>query len=47
MLDEMTTLKTSNTWDLVPLTLGKTIVDCCWVYTIKVALDGKIDQFKA
>ena len=47
MLDEMTALETSNTWDLVPLPPGKTTVDCRWVYTVKVGPEGKIDRFKA
>ena len=47
MLDEMTTLHTSGTFDLVPLPIGKSLVGCYWVFTIKVSPDGKIDQLKA
>ena len=47
MLDEMTALHTSNTFDLVLLPIGKSLVGCCWIFTIKVGLDGRIDQLEA
>lgn len=47
MIDEMCALQSSGTWELVPLPHGKSLVNCHWIDTVKVGLDGKIDQFKA
>ena len=47
MIEEMTALHANNTWELVPLPSGKSIVGCRWVYTVKVGPDGKIDRLKA
>ena len=47
MLDEMTALHASGTYDLVPLPAGKSLVGCRWVFTVKVGPDGKIDRLKA
>ncbi|KAF3655259.1 hypothetical protein FXO37_16054 [Capsicum annuum] len=40
MIDEMSALHTSGTWELVSLLEGKTTVGCRWVYTVKVGPDG-------
>ena len=45
--DEMCALQSSGTWELVLLTPGKSLVGCCWLYTVKVGPDDKIDRFKA
>ncbi|KAJ7959728.1 Retrovirus-related Pol polyprotein from transposon TNT 1-94 [Quillaja saponaria] len=47
MIDEMNALHTNGTWELVSLPSGKSIVDCKWVYTIKVHPDGSVDRLKA
>ena len=47
MVDEMTALHSNDTWDLVVLPSGKSIVGCRWVYTVKVDLDGQVDRLKA
>lgn len=47
MVEEMTTLKKNNTWDLVTLPRGKKTVGCRWVFTIKHKADGTIDRYKA
>lgn len=36
MVEEMTALHSNNTWDIITLTLDKTIVGCQWVYIVKV-----------
>ena len=41
MLEELTALEKNKTWDLVPYPLGKKIVGCKWVYTVKQNPDGK------
>jgi len=47
MLDELSAIKHSGTWDLVRLPSGKFVVCCRWVYAIKVGLDGTIEYLKA
>ncbi len=47
MLEELTALEKNKTWDLVPYPLGKKIVGCKWVYTVKQNPDGKIERYKA
>ncbi|RVW89047.1 Retrovirus-related Pol polyprotein from transposon TNT 1-94 [Vitis vinifera] len=42
MVDEMATLHSNGTWDLVVLPSGKSTVVCRWVYTVKVGPDGQI-----
>ncbi|XP_059306488.1 uncharacterized protein LOC132057923 [Lycium ferocissimum] len=37
----------NNTWDLVPLPIGKKPIGCKWVYKIKQKADGSIERFKA
>ena len=43
----MFALSENATWSLVTHPLGKTIVDCRWVYTVKYLRDGSIERLKA
>ena len=43
----MSTLSENATWSLVTRPLGKTIVGCRWVYTVKYLPDGSIVHLKA
>ena len=47
MVDEMATLHSIGTWDLVVLPFGKFPIGCRWVYTVKVGPDGQVDRLKA
>ena len=47
MVEELKALHKTNTWDLVPLTHGKSVVGCRWVYKIKIYSDGSIERFRA
>ncbi|KAI5395852.1 hypothetical protein KIW84_062150 [Lathyrus oleraceus] len=40
MIDEMCSLQSSGTWELVPLSLGKSLVGCRWLYTVKCTTTG-------
>jgi len=46
MTNELCALHKYGTWELVPLSLGKSVVGCRWVFVIKVGLDGIIDRPK-
>ncbi|KAK2391898.1 putative mitochondrial protein [Trifolium repens] len=47
MIDEMIALESNQTWELVPLPPGKSVVGCRWVFNVKVGPDGQIDRLKA
>lgn len=47
MMEEMVPLHSENICDIVSLPPYKTIVECRWVYTLKVGLGDQIDRFKA
>ena len=46
-VNEMASLHSTGTWDLVVLPFGKSPVGCRWVYTVKVGPDGQVDCLKA
>ena len=47
MVDEMSALHKSGTWELVSLPASKSTVGCRWVYVVKIGPDGHIDRLKA
>ena len=47
MTEEMNTLYSNGTWELVALPLGKSLVGCHWVYIVKVGPDGQVHRLKA
>uniref|UniRef100_A0A2N9F127 Reverse transcriptase Ty1/copia-type domain-containing protein n=1 Tax=Fagus sylvatica TaxID=28930 RepID=A0A2N9F127_FAGSY len=47
MCDEISTLKQSQTWELVPCQDNMNVVGSHWVVKTKLKLDGSIDRFKA
>ena len=46
MSEEMTTLHSTSTWDLVLLPANKSLVGCLGVYTVKIGLNGGVDRLK-
>jgi len=46
MNEELSALHKTDTWDLVPLPPGKSVVGCRWVYKIKTNSDGSIERYK-
>ena len=40
MVDEMSALYKSGTWELVSFPAGKSTVGCRWVYAVKIGPDG-------
>jgi hypothetical protein len=47
MNEEYCSLMENNTWDLVPLSKGRKIVICKWVYRTKYESDGSVGRHKA
>ena len=47
MKEELNALSKNYTWDLVTLSLGKSVVGCKWIYKIKTHSDGYIERYKA
>ena len=47
MAEEMDTLSSNGTWELVALPPGKSPVGCRWVYAVKVGPHGQVDRLKA
>ena len=44
MVEEIATLYSIGTWDIVTLPVGKSLVGCCWVYIVKIGLDSRVDR---
>ena len=44
MDEKLSTLHKTDTWDLIPLHSGKSVVGYRWVYKIKTNYDGSIEQ---
>ena len=47
IIEEMDALDDNGTWDLVQIPTGKKAIGCCWVFTMKVNLDGLFSRLKA
>jgi hypothetical protein len=46
MQEEYESLLENQTWDLVPLPLGRKLVRCKWVYRTKREADGQVSRYK-
>lgn len=44
---ELGALEENRTWDIVSLLVGKNVVGCRWIFTIKYNADGTIKRYKA
>jgi len=44
---ELSNLHKTDTWDLVPLPSGKSVVGFHWVHKIKTNSDGSSERYKA
>ncbi|XP_058086544.1 uncharacterized mitochondrial protein AtMg00820-like [Magnolia sinica] len=47
MDEEMEAMYSGDMWKLTNLPSGETLVNCRWVYTVKILPDGSIDRYKA
>ena len=44
---ELDALRQNGTWTLVPPPPCVNVIDCKWVFKIKLKLDGTVDRYKA
>ena len=47
MNEKLDALHKNNTWDMVDLPPGQSVVGCRWVYKIKTKADGSVERYKA
>ena len=47
MKEEMDSLAKNNTWDLVELPEGRSVVGCKWFFKLKQKFYGSIERYKA
>jgi hypothetical protein len=47
MIDELTALERTGTWDIVPLPSHVVPITCKWVFKVKTKSDGSIERYKA
>ena len=43
----MQALDDNDTWDLVPVPIGKKVIGCLWLFAIKFNHDGSVARLKA
>lgn len=46
MEEEIVALNRRKTWELVDVPVGKKVIGCRWVYTVKLKADGTLDRPK-
>lgn len=46
MFKELQALEKNDTWDLVDLPMGRTVISYKWISKIKILLDGSVEQNK-
>ena len=47
MLDEIIPFHAKNTWESVPFTLDRSLIDNCWIYIVTVSFHDQVDHLKA
>ncbi|MCR2847943.1 hypothetical protein KN825_15310, partial [Weizmannia coagulans] len=45
--EEAKALEKNGTWMVVELPMGKKVVSCKWIFTVKYNSDGSINRYKA
>ncbi len=45
--EEYDSLMANNTWTLVPLSIGRKLISCKWVFKTKQGTNGEVEYYKA
>ena len=47
VLEEINALEKNDTWVVTKPPVGKKVVSCKWIFTVKYDSDGSVNRFKA
>lgn len=47
MIDETNALNSNSAWDLIDLPIGKKVIGCKWLFTVKFNANGSIASLRA
>ena len=47
MTEEYSSIMKNDVWEVVPRSIGKSVLTSRWLYKIKHAVDGNIEKYKA
>ena len=47
MVEEYDSIMKNDVWEVVPIPEGKSIIGSRWLYKVKHAVDGSVEEFKA
>ena len=47
MMEEYDSIVRNNAWEIVPRSVGKSMVGSRWIYKVKKAIDGSVKKYKA
>ena len=47
MVEEYHSIIKNNAWEVVPISMVKSVVGSRWVYKVKQATDGSVEKYKA
>ena len=47
MVEEYDSIVRNNVWEIVPRLVGKSVVGSRWIYKVKKATNGSVENYKA
>ena len=47
MVEEYDSIVRNSAWEIVPRSMGKSVVGSRWIYKVKQATDGSVEKYKA
>ena len=46
MVEEYDSIVRNSAWEIVPRTVGKSVVGSRWIYKVKQAANGRVEKYK-